>query len=56
MMAVLAAVDIVVDNVFVVYKIVFVEVASASVVVDAAYIVVVVTGFIDIVVVVNNCY
>ena len=55
MMAVLAAVDIVVDNVFVVYKIVFVEVASASVVVDAAYIVVVVvTGFID-GVVVNNC-
>ena len=57
MMAVLvvAAVDIVVDNVFVDYKIVFVEVASASVVVDAAYIVVVVvTGFID-GVVVNNC-
>ena len=53
---VVAAVDIVVNNVFVVYKIVFVEVASASVVVDAAYIVVVVTGFIDIVVVVNNCF
>ena len=52
---VVAAVDIVVNNVFVVYKIVFVEVASASVVVDAAYIVVVVvTGFID-GVVVNNC-